>query len=59
MDWMKILTAVFLLAMIIIVWPKAKYMLKNSPMAESGDWLHAILILLAVLGFVFFLILLV
>ena len=52
MDWMKIGSAVLLIAMIIFIWPSIKPMVQNSPKAESGDWQSAILPLLAVAGFV-------
>ena len=52
MDWMKIGSAVLLIAMIIFIWPSVKPMVQNSPKAESGDWQSAILPLLAVAGFV-------
>ena len=52
MDWMKIGSAVLLIAMIIFIWRSVKPMVQNSPKAESGDWQSAILPLLAVAGFV-------
>jgi uncharacterized membrane protein len=59
MDWMKIVSALFLVAMMIYIWPSAKNMLTNSPDAEKGDWQSAILPILAVVGFVVLLIALV
>ncbi|MGR8948937.1 MAG: hypothetical protein ACU84Q_12885 [Gammaproteobacteria bacterium] len=59
MDWLKIGSAVLLVAMIIYIWPSAKHMVQNSPKAEGGDWQSAILALLAVAGFVALLIYLV
>ena len=59
MDWMKIGSAVFLIAMIIFIWPSAKHMVTNSPKAEAGDWQAVVLPLLAVAGFVALLIYLV
>ena len=52
MDWLKIGSAVLLIAMIIFIWPSVKPMIQNSPKAESGDWQSAVLPLLAVAGFV-------
>ena len=41
MDWMKIMSAVFLGAM-----------LENSPQAKPGDWTSALIPIFGVLGFV-------
>jgi hypothetical protein len=59
MDWMKIGSALLLLAMIVIIYPRAMHMMKHSPKAEPGDWQKAILPILAVVGFVLLLIALV
>ncbi|MDA0824366.1 MAG: hypothetical protein O3C28_18360 [Proteobacteria bacterium] len=59
MDWMKIGSAVLVIAMMIFIWPSAKRMLHESPAAESGDWRSAVLPILAVIGFVILLIYLV
>ena len=52
MDWMKIGSALLLVAMIVFIWPSAKHMAKNSPKAENGDWQAVLLPLLGVIGFV-------
>ena len=59
MDWMKIGSAVLIIAMIIFIWPSMKHMVNNSPKAEAGDWQSAILPIAAVIGFVALLIYLV
>lgn len=59
MDWMKIGWALLLLAMIAVIFPRAKHMLTNSPKAEKGDWMSVALPILAVVGFVILLIMLV
>ncbi|MCB1858716.1 MAG: hypothetical protein KDI63_10605 [Gammaproteobacteria bacterium] len=59
MDWMKIGSAVLLIAMILFLWPRAKMMLKHSPEAKPGDWQGVILPILAVVGFVILLAMLV
>ena len=59
MDWLKIGSAVLLVAMIIYIWPSAKHMMNNSPEAESGDWQAVVLPLLGIIGFVALLIYLV
>ncbi len=56
MDAMQIATAVFLVLMLVFLWPRAKHMFLNSPKAESGDWSAALLPLLAVIGFIIVLI---
>ena len=59
MDWIKIGSALLLVAMVIYLWPSAKHMVTNSPKAENGDWQGIILPLLGVIGFVALLIYLV
>ena len=59
MDWLKIGTAVLLIAMMIYIWPAAKRMLQESRAPEKGDWQAILLPLLAVVGFVVLLIYLV
>jgi hypothetical protein len=49
MDWMKIGSALLLVAMIAIVWPRARHMLKESPEGTSQQWLSA-LIPIAIVG---------
>jgi len=39
MDWAKWITAGLLLMMIIYIFPRAKYMMKNSPKGSSQDWM--------------------
>jgi hypothetical protein len=59
MDWMKIGWAVLLIAMIAVVFPRAKHMLTNSPKAEQGDWMTVLLPIVAVVAFVILLTMLV
>ena len=59
MDWMKIGSALLLVAMIAVIFPRAKQMLSNSPKAEKGDWTSVALPILAVIGFVLLLTMLV
>lgn len=59
MDWYKIIAAVFLVGMLIFLFPRAKHMLMNSPKAESGDWQAVIIPLLAIVGFVALLVMMV
>ena len=50
--WMKIGTAVVLGAMLLVLWPRAKQMVKESPKGSSEDWRSFILVLAAVALFV-------
>ncbi len=52
MDWFKIGSALLLVMMIVMVFPRAKQMLTNSPKAEKGDWGGVVLPIAAVVGFV-------
>ena len=52
MDWIKISSVVFLVLLLVFLLPRAKYMLKNSPKAEAGDWQAALLPLAGVVGFI-------
>jgi hypothetical protein len=50
--WMKIASALLLVAMLVILFPHARHMLTNSPEAQPGDWRSFILPVVAVAGFV-------
>jgi hypothetical protein len=39
MDWLKIASAVTLIAMFFIILPSARKMVKNSPKGSIGDWM--------------------
>jgi hypothetical protein len=53
--WMKIGSAVLILAMIAVMWPRARDMLQNSPKGSSDDWRTFIYLLLGVGLFVYLL----
>jgi hypothetical protein len=59
MDWMKIGSAMLLIAMILFLWPRAKQMINESRKAEAGEWMGVALPILAVAGFVVLLVMLV
>ncbi|MDH3632980.1 MAG: hypothetical protein OER98_17825 [Gammaproteobacteria bacterium] len=59
MDWLKIGSALFLLAMIIFLFPRAKHAIENSPKGSMQDWMGYILPMAAVILFVILLIALV
>jgi hypothetical protein len=44
MDWMKIGSAILIGIFLILIFPRAMYMLKHSPKGSSKDWMLAILL---------------
>jgi hypothetical protein len=56
MDWLKIGSALFLLAMIIFLFPRAKHAIENSPKGSMQDWMGYIVPMAAVILFVIMLI---
>ena len=56
---MKIGSALLLGMMLLMLWPRAKEMLKESPKGTADDWRTAIIALALVVGFVALLILMV
>ena len=59
MDWIKIGSAVFMAAMLIYLFPRAKHAIENSPKGSMKDWIGYILPMAAVVLFVILLIALV
>ena len=59
MDWTKWITAGLLLMMIIYIFPRAKYMMKNSPKGSSKDWMGFAFVIGMVTLFIVFLIMIV
>ena len=55
MDWTRILTAVFLVVMMVWLFPSMKHWVKNSPKGSSKEWLNASVLLAGVVLFVLFL----
>jgi len=53
--WLKIGSAILLLAMIAMLWPRARLMMQESPKGNSDDWRTFIYIILGVGLFVFLL----
>ena len=56
MDWVKIGSALFMLAMVIYLFPRAKHVIENSPKGSMQDWMGFILPIGAVVLFVVLLI---
>ena len=56
MDWLKIVSALFLVAMLIFLFPRMRDAMKNSPKGSNKEWLNYIMIIAVVGLFVAFLI---
>lgn len=54
--WMKIGSALLLGMMLMMIWPHAKQMIKESPKGSSAEWKSAIIPLVLVALFVILLI---
>lgn len=59
MDWMKIISVIALVLMIVYLLPRAKQMMKESAEVENKDWMGVLIPIVAVVLFVVFLIALV
>lgn len=55
--WMKIGSALLLGAMLVMLWPRARTMMRESPKGSADDWRGALVPLALVIGFVVLLIL--
>jgi len=56
MDWLKIGAALLLGMMAIMIYPRMKHMIKNTPKAESGDWRTFVFLICGVILFVLLLV---
>jgi len=56
MDWLKIGSALFLVAMIVFMWPRMKHAVANTRKGSMSDWMGFIVPLAAVIGFIILLI---
>ncbi|VAW98321.1 hypothetical protein MNBD_GAMMA21-1399 [hydrothermal vent metagenome] len=56
MDWLKIGSALFLVAMLVFIYPRMKHMIKNSPKGTMKDWMGFIIPIAGVALFIAFLI---
>jgi hypothetical protein len=59
MDWLKIGSALFMGAMVIYLFPRAKHAIENSPKGSMKDWMGYVLPMAAVVLFIILLIALV
>ncbi|MGD8783672.1 MAG: hypothetical protein PVG75_04505 [Thioalkalispiraceae bacterium] len=56
MDWVKIGSALFLIAMMVYLFPRMKHAIKHSPKGTMKDWMSYIIPIGFVILFVVFLI---
>ncbi|HEY5701340.1 MAG TPA: hypothetical protein VIT83_04565 [Gammaproteobacteria bacterium] len=54
--WMKIGSAILLATMLIILFPQARRMIKESPKGSASDWMSALIPIGLVAAFVVFLV---
>jgi hypothetical protein len=59
MDWLKIGSAALMIGMLLFIYPRMKHAMKNSPKGTNADWMGFVIPLIAVIGFVVFLIMIV
>jgi hypothetical protein len=59
MDWIQIGSALMLVAMLFMIFPRAKAAIKQSPKGTNSDWMGFIVPMAAVILFIFLLITLV
>lgn len=56
MDWMQIVSALALVMFLVILFPRAMEMMRNSPKATSSDWNAVIVPLVMIVLFIVLLI---
>ena len=56
MEWMQIVAALALLMFVIFLFPKARYMMENSPKGSSSDWMSFLIPIVIIVLFVMLLI---
>ena len=56
MDWVTIGSALFLVAMMVFIFPRMRHAAKNAPKGTSSQWLNFLVIIILVGAFVMFLI---
>ena len=56
MDWVKIGSALFMLAMVIYLFPRAKKTIENTPKGSASDWMGFVIPVVAVALFILLLI---
>lgn len=56
MDWLQIGSAALLVGMLVMIFPRVRHAMKNSPKGTTQDWMGYVVPLVAVIGFVVLLI---
>jgi len=56
MDWLQIVSVIFLGAMLIFIFPRMRHAVKNAPKGSNKDWLNYLMILVVVGLFIMLLI---
>ncbi|WP_293005951.1 hypothetical protein [Nitrosomonas sp.] len=56
MDWMQIIAALALVMFIVVLFPRTRHMIKNSPKGTSSDWMSFVIPIAAVVLFIMLLI---
>ena len=56
MNWLQIGSAALLVGMLVMIFPRVRHAMKNSPKGTTKDWMGFIVPLTAVIGFVVLLI---
>ncbi len=56
MDWMKIFSALALVMFIVILFPRARDMMKNSPKGSSSEWMSFVIPIVVIILFIMLLI---
>lgn len=59
MNWVAIGSLALLIGMFVYIFPRARHAMKHSPKGSSDDWKGLLLPLVAVVGFVAFLVMMV
>ena len=52
MDWLQIGSAALLVGMLVMIFPRVRHAMKNSPKGTTQDWMGYVLPLVAVIAFV-------
>jgi len=52
MDWIQIGSAALMIGMLVLIFPRVRHAMKNSPKGTTQDWMGFVIPLIAVIGFV-------
>ena len=52
MDWLQIGSAALLVGMLVMIFPRVRHAMKNSPKGTTQDWMGYVVPLVAVIAFV-------